>query len=262
VDHDVKTLALPKHCNEFIQGNYLGPSQGEFDADAEIGVRAALLWELRVGGQVLLTTSEHPFYVPGVGWKTLRELQVGERLLCEDGSTLPIEGVRDKLKWQTVYNFRVANWHTYFVGEEAWGWSLWVHNAKYVSVADSQAAKDTLTKIAKKNKKKVAAIVTISESKYPESAKHIRDAQAAGKPAILTIDRGGADARRDAATKAVTRVPGKQPDEYPPAMTKEGGSNASVRNIDASDNMGAGASMGNQLRQIPDGARIRIQVGQ
>jgi len=39
---------------------------------------------------VLLTTSEHPFYVPGVGWKALREQQVGERLLYEDGSTLLI----------------------------------------------------------------------------------------------------------------------------------------------------------------------------
>jgi hypothetical protein len=134
VGHDVKTLALPKHCNEFIQGNYLGPSQDEFDADAEIFVRAALLWELRVGGQVLLTTSEHPFYVPGVGWKTLRELQVGERLLCEDGSTLPIEGVRDKLKWQTVYNFRVANWHTYFVGCDSWGWAAWAHNSYSLDV--------------------------------------------------------------------------------------------------------------------------------
>ncbi|MCZ2341084.1 MAG: HINT domain-containing protein, partial [Bacteroidales bacterium] len=30
-----------------------------------------------------------------------------------------------------VYNLRVADWHTYFVGGEGWGWAAWVHNAYY-----------------------------------------------------------------------------------------------------------------------------------
>src|SRR5262249_13429214 len=29
----------------------------------------------------------------------------------------------------TVYNFRVEEYHTYFVGDEDWGFSVWTHNA-------------------------------------------------------------------------------------------------------------------------------------
>jgi hypothetical protein len=32
----------------------------------------------------------------------------------------------------TVYNVRVADYHTYFVGKEEWGFSVWAHNADYV----------------------------------------------------------------------------------------------------------------------------------
>ncbi len=31
----------------------------------------------------------------------------------------------------TVYNLRVADHHTYFVGGAIWGWDVWVHNADY-----------------------------------------------------------------------------------------------------------------------------------
>ena len=103
--------------------------------------------------------------------------------------------------------------------------------------------------------------VVISQSAHPESAQHIADAQATGQPHTLTIERSGATARRRASTGGFPRVPGMQPDEYPPAMFLEGGAGASVRNITASDNMGAGASMGNQLRGVPDGCRVTIVVG-
>ncbi|MEI4482810.1 MULTISPECIES: NucA/NucB deoxyribonuclease domain-containing protein [unclassified Phyllobacterium] len=106
--------------------------------------------------------------------------------------------------------------------------------------------------------------VVVSQSAYPESANHILDAQAAGQPMTLTIDRGGANARRQASTGRFPREPGKQPDEYPPAMFLEGGAGASVRNITASDNMGSGASIGNQLRpptRYPDGCKATIVIG-
>jgi hypothetical protein len=31
-----------------------------------------------------------------------------------------------------VYNLRVADWHTYFVGCDEWGFSVWAHNADAV----------------------------------------------------------------------------------------------------------------------------------
>jgi Deoxyribonuclease NucA/NucB len=104
-------------------------------------------------------------------------------------------------------------------------------------------------------------VVLISKTAHPESAQHIQDAQAAGHPGTLTIERAGASARRRASTGGFPRIPGMQPDEYPPAMFLEGGAGASVRNISAADNMGAGASMGNQLRSAPDGCKATIVVG-
>ena len=43
-------------------------------------------------------------------------------------------------------------------------------------------------------------------------------------------------------------------------MFKEGGRGADIRAISPRDNMGAGASMGNQLRNYPDGTVIKMVV--
>lgn len=60
-------------------------------------------------------------------------------------------------------------------------------------------------------------------------------------------------------------MPGCDLDEYPPAMFKEGGVRAdgtksSVRAIPSSDNRGSGASMGNQLRGQPEGAKVTYKI--
>jgi len=34
----------------------------------------------------------------------------------------------DTGSWETVYNFRIADYHTYFVGCDEWGFSVWAHN--------------------------------------------------------------------------------------------------------------------------------------
>jgi hypothetical protein len=79
-----------------------------------------------------------------------------------------------------------------------------------------------------------------------------------GQPDVLTIDRGGAKGRRADAMAGQKVVPGQDRDEYPPALTAEGGRGASVRPISPSDNRGAGACIGAQCRGLPDGTRIRI----
>lgn len=103
--------------------------------------------------------------------------------------------------------------------------------------------------------------VYVDPEKYPEAAGHIKDAQDAGAPDVLTVDRGGAKDRRKEALAGTTPQAGSDRDEYPPAVTAEGGSGASVRPIDPSDNRGAGASVGNQIRDIPDGSQIQVIVG-
>lgn len=104
--------------------------------------------------------------------------------------------------------------------------------------------------------------IIVSKKRFPESAKHIEDAQKAGAPKTLTVDRAGAAERRRAALKGKDREVGKDRDEYPPAMTMEGGKGASVRNVDRPDNRGAGACVGAQCRDVPDGGKIRIDVAE
>ena len=86
------------------------------------------------------------------------------------------------------------------------------------------------------------------------------DAQEAGHPDILTIDRPGAKGRRKESLKGYDKVKGMDLDEYPPAMFKEGGSGASVRPVTPSDNRGAGSYIGNKLRKYLDGTKIRIRI--
>ncbi|MGC5859718.1 RHS repeat-associated core domain-containing protein, partial [Ralstonia pseudosolanacearum] len=103
--------------------------------------------------------------------------------------------------------------------------------------------------------------ITLLRSVHGEAAQHVADAIKAGKPNVLTIDRAGAAANRQASIGGLDKVAGKHLDEYPPAMFKEGGAGASVRPINPRDNMSAGACIGNACRGLPDGTRVRINVG-
>jgi hypothetical protein len=102
--------------------------------------------------------------------------------------------------------------------------------------------------------------ITISRSRFPESAQHIDDAVAGGQPSVLTVDRAGAAARRKEALSGTSTRPGMDRDEFPPAMFEEGGRGSSVRHINPSDNRGAGACIGGQCRGVADGDQIRIIV--
>jgi hypothetical protein len=86
------------------------------------------VWVLTLDGRAIRTTGEHPFYAEGHGWKPLAELAVGDRLLGESGDWLTIEALEDTGTYETVYNLRVSSFHTYFVGEPTWGFSVWAHN--------------------------------------------------------------------------------------------------------------------------------------
>ncbi|WP_210165945.1 NucA/NucB deoxyribonuclease domain-containing protein, partial [Bosea sp. AAP35] len=102
----------------------------------------------------------------------------------------------------------------------------------------------------------------ISRSASPQAAQHILDAQAAGQPRVLTLDKNPANvaARRSAATSRLPTMPGMDRDEYPPATFAEGGATASVRHVSRSDNRSAGGQMTSQLAGLPDGCRITVMV--
>jgi hypothetical protein len=119
---------------------------------------------------------------------------------------------------------------------------------------------------ARVNNRNVAApaetTVTISRSRYPESARHIEDAQAQGHPSTVTIDRGGARERRAESLRGTPRQPGLDRDEYPPAVSQEGGAGASIRAIPPGDNRGAGSTLGRQIQRVPDGGQVTIRTGE
>lgn len=105
-------------------------------------------------------------------------------------------------------------------------------------------------------------VIVISRSRSPLSAQHIEDAQAAGFPSTLTIDRPGTDARRAASLAGIpTRFPPYDRDEYPPATFLENGGAASVRYIPFSDNRSAGQQIKMGIAGAPEGCRVTITTG-
>ena len=58
---------------------------------------------------------------------------------------------------------------------------------------------------------------------------HIADAQAAGEAALLHIDRSSEDLHRSQSLSGFPTKPGYDRDEYPPAMSREGGTGADIR---------------------------------
>ena len=153
------------------------------------------LVHLTVNGEEIVTTVDHPFYVQGRGFVEAGKLLVGDKLLDVNGNVLLVENFDVELTDDSVkvYNFEVEDFHTYLVG----GFRILVHNADYK--------------------------ITLSREKYPESAKHIEDAIKNGQPRELTINRSGAKSNIKASLKGISKVSGKDLDEYPFAMCKEGG---------------------------------------
>ncbi len=102
--------------------------------------RESLVLNLHVGGKVIGTTHEHPFFVKAKGWTNAHELHIGDEIRLMDAGWTKVEGVADAGQLTTVYNMEVEDDHTYFVGGTDWGWAVWAHNAYKVSKAVRDSA--------------------------------------------------------------------------------------------------------------------------
>ncbi|MGG4453809.1 NucA/NucB deoxyribonuclease domain-containing protein [Brevibacillus porteri] len=102
--------------------------------------------------------------------------------------------------------------------------------------------------------------IVFPSDRYPETAKHIKEAVASGKSSVCTIDRNGADKNRDESLKGIPTKKGYDRDEWPMAMCAEGGTGADIKYIKPSDNRGAGSWISNQLEDFPDGTKVEIVV--
>ena len=76
------------------------------------------------GQETVLTTSEHPFRIPGEGWVPAGMLAVGDNFLVLSGEAASLEAIGFPTEPLTAYNFEIEEFHTYAVGEDA----IWVHN--------------------------------------------------------------------------------------------------------------------------------------
>lgn len=71
-----------------------------------------------VGGQEIVCTAEHPFYVVGKGFVPARGLNEGDNLISSNGVQVKIDSLKiEYLEFpETTYNFEVEDFHTYYVG--------------------------------------------------------------------------------------------------------------------------------------------------
>ena len=72
-------------------------------------------YNITVGDELITTTEEHPFWIVGKGWVEAQHLVAGNVLTTSDGKELAIEKIEVKQEHATVYNFKVRDFHTYFV---------------------------------------------------------------------------------------------------------------------------------------------------
>ena len=130
------------------------------------------LVHLTVNGEEIITTVDHPFYVNGQGFVNAVDLCIGSELIDRNGNILKVEQIfRERLYDGTcdVYNFKVDEYHTYFVGQS----SILVHNADYATRTPKQGVikevknKDGSTTYTKKIGGKEVS-VTYSKEGYPD----------------------------------------------------------------------------------------------
>jgi hypothetical protein len=107
----------------------------------EVFTNVSPLLNLRVGRRTIRTTPLHPFYVRGKGWTAAQELESGDLLRSHDGRWVAVESVAEGDRESAVYNLRISEHHTYFVGAREWGFSVWAHNACTIEAARAAAAR-------------------------------------------------------------------------------------------------------------------------
>lgn len=131
------TLVSTVNGNKAIEDIQLGDLVYSYNEETgEVGIKSVTqtfvhetdrLVHIKVDGQIIDTTEEHPFYVSQKGWTAAYELRTGDKLLLQNGKIVIVEMVQYKIlkKSVKVYNFEVSDWHNYFVSDS----KVLVHNA-------------------------------------------------------------------------------------------------------------------------------------
>jgi hypothetical protein len=67
--------------------------------------------------------------VDGRGWVPAGELRPGDLLVSHDGRRVAVAELYDTGQYECVYNLAIRSFHTYFVCDESWPFTVWAHNA-------------------------------------------------------------------------------------------------------------------------------------
>jgi len=103
-----------------------------------------VIWEVRLTGASgetanFETTDDHPWWIAGQGWKKTEELAVGMAVVTRDGKGMIVSSVVESDRTDATYNLTVADFETYFVGED----SILVHNCPTGSYTNTHASGKT-----------------------------------------------------------------------------------------------------------------------
>ncbi|KAA1247219.1 polymorphic toxin-type HINT domain-containing protein [Aquimarina sp. RZ0] len=201
--------------------------------------------ELTLGTEIIETTAEHPFYTRS-GWKDAADLTKEDEVKTKNGKWQRIEATNFLYSKKKVYNFEVADWHTYFVG--AWEWL--VHNTKACLKVSAKKIKDGVydltlkfkddwSKTQKKVAKEKAEALTKAPTKVVKSP-----------------------ARKSGTRKTFKKKGGKVKKGQDVDHTVElqlGGVDdvSNMKALDSSVNRSFGRQIQNQIKDLPAGTIIR-----
>jgi len=73
--------------------------------------------DIRVGGETITATLEHPFWVVGRGWIAAGQLESDSPVMTKDGRVVRVSSIKRCEGDFKVYNFEVNDLHTYLVGK-------------------------------------------------------------------------------------------------------------------------------------------------
>jgi hypothetical protein len=78
------------------------------------------LVEVWIGDDLIRATEEHPFWVSGAGWVGAEALRPGDCVQTAEGNCKLVASVQKVATDTQVYNFAVAEVHTYFVSKDGY----------------------------------------------------------------------------------------------------------------------------------------------
>lgn len=100
-----------------------------------------VIWEVSLTGangeaEKFETTDDHPWWIAGQGWKRTEDLVAGMAVVTRDGRAMVLVSVVETERTDATYNLTVADFETYFVGEQR----VLVHNCDLPRNADGTFA--------------------------------------------------------------------------------------------------------------------------